>query len=148
MTPRSVPDGQASPGEGERGVEGVGREAPAVVETLTARLRRYWRSRGRYGRLRYWLLFRGLPLGVVFGVLYVADGWVNGWVISYEVMLAIRSPADPAVRVGALAWALSLTGWLVAPGVAGAVAGYVISSGIDARRRTRFDVLFTEDDDE
>jgi len=148
VTPCSAPDGQGSPEGDDRGFDDVVGDAAAAVESLTARLRRYWRSRGRYGRLRYWLLFRGLPLGVVFGVLYVADGWVNGWVISYEVMLAIRSPADPAVRVGALAWLLSLSGWLVAPGVAGAVAGYVISAGIDARRRTRFDVLFTEDDDE
>lgn len=45
-----------------------------------------------------------------------------------------------------LAWLLSLAGWLIAPGVAGAVAGYVISSAIDARRRP-LDRLFAEDDD-
>jgi hypothetical protein len=47
-----------------------------------------------------------------------------------------------------LAWSLSLAGWLVAPGVAGAVAGYVISSAIEARRRRPIDGLFAEDGDD
>jgi hypothetical protein len=130
------------------GADSVRREIPPAAESVTGRIRRYWRSRGRYGRFRYWLVFRGLPLGILFAALYGTNGWVNGWVISYELTLAIRSPADPAVSAPALGWLLSLAGWLVAPGVAGAVAGYVISSAIEARRRARFDALFTEDDDE
>jgi hypothetical protein len=117
-----------------------------VREPGRRRLLRYWRSRGQYGRLHYWLLFRGVPIAVSFGALYAANGFTNGWRASYDLTLAIRSPGEP-VAVPVLAWLLSLAGWLIAPGVAGAVAGYVISSAIDARRRRPLDQLFAEDDD-
>ncbi len=31
-----------------------------------------------------------------------------------------------------LAWGLSVAGWLLAPGIAGAVAGYVVSNSINS----------------
>jgi hypothetical protein len=102
-------------------------------EPLSEHARRRWRSRGRHGRLRYWLLFRGAPIAAVFLLVYVANGLVIGWRDAYDVTLAIISPAQTSSPL--LAWVLSVAGWLVAPGLAGAVAGYVISAEIEARRR-------------
>lgn len=69
---------------------------PVPGESLRRRLLRYWRSRGQYGRLRYWLLFRGLPILLGFGALYVANGFTNGWAAAYE--LTLGSPPRPAGR--------------------------------------------------
>ncbi|GAA0462509.1 hypothetical protein Ade02nite_29050 [Paractinoplanes deccanensis] len=82
---------------------------------------------------------------VGFGILFVLNGTLNGWRRSYDVALAITSPADTSVPQ--LAWILSLAGWIVAPGIAGAVAGYVITASIGARRRTDINSAFAEDDD-
>jgi hypothetical protein len=81
-----------------------------------------------------------------FGSLYVANGLVIGWRDAYDVTVAITSPA--ATSSPALAWFLSVAGWLVAPGLAGAVAGYVVSASISARRRTPMRELFRDGDDE
>ena len=91
------------------------------------------------------MIFRGLPVSLAFAALYVATGLSIGWVQAYEITLAITTPSH--TRSPVLAWSLSLAGWLIAPGIAGAVAGYVISSAIDARRRAPVDLLFTDDDD-
>ena len=78
--------------------------------------------------------------------LYVVNGLVIGWREAYDVTLAITSPGD--TRNPALAWWLSLMGFLIAPGVAGAVAGYVISTGIESRRREPLERLFVEGSDD
>lgn len=118
------------------------------VEGVLGRVRRWYRSRGRYGRLHYWLVFRGLPLTAAFGVLYAVNGLANSWGVAYDVALAIVSPREPVVEHHTLAWLLSLAGWLVAPGIAGAFAGYVIGSQIDGRRTEPLDSLFVEDGDD
>jgi hypothetical protein len=43
-----------------------------------------------------------------------------------------------------LAWFLSVAGWLVMPGVAGAVAGYVVSDSIASRRSRPLDEQFPQ----
>jgi hypothetical protein len=65
--------------------------------------------------------------------LYVASGAFIGWREAYDVAVHIMSPAETDAPV--LAYALSIAGWLVVPGVAGAVAGYTVSSLIESRRR-------------
>lgn len=85
-------------------------------------------------------------MAAAFMVLYVVNGFVIGWQQAYDVTLAIISPGQ--TRSPALAWSLSLAGWLVAPGVAGAVAGYVISTGIESRRRAPLDQIFGDDGDD
>ena len=110
-------------------------------------VRRWWRSRGHQRNLRYWLLFRGLPVLVGLVVLYIVNGFVVGWRDAYDVSLGIESPAETSAPV--LAWFLSVAGWLVMPGVAGAVAGYVVSDSIASRRSRTLDELFpqiTKDD--
>lgn len=118
--------------------------APPPRETLSAFARRWWRARRRHPGLRYWLLFRGLPLLVVFMALFVANGLVIGWRQAYDVMLAITSPAATGSPV--LAWFLSIAGWLVGPAVAGAVAGSIVTASISSRRRKPLDQLFGEID--
>lgn len=108
--------------------------------------RRWWRSRGRHRGLRRWLLSRGVPILSGYVSLYVASGLVIGWRQAYDVNIGIQSPADTSAPV--LAWFLSVAGWLVAPGVAGAVAGYVVSASIASRRKRPVDRrIFPEADD-
>ena len=76
--------------------------------------RRWWHSRGQYRPLRYWLLFRGIPVLVAFTMLFVANGFVIDWRNAYDVMLSITSPA--ATSSPGLAWPLSSqAGWSVLP---------------------------------
>jgi hypothetical protein len=116
--------------------------APPPRETATALVRRWWRARGRHPGLRYWLLFRGAPVLLLFAGLFTANGMVIGWRTAYDVMLSITSPA--ATTNPLLAWFLSVTGWLVGPAVAGAVAGYMVTAAIEARRRKPIDELYSE----
>jgi hypothetical protein len=114
------------------------RAVPA--ERITDQLRRRWRSRGRHTNLTFWLLYRGMPIVAGLLVVYTVSGFAVGWTTAYEVMLGITSPADTSVP--AVAWVLSVSGWLVAPTVAGAVAGFVIGAQIKSRRRASVDDLF------
>lgn len=121
--------------------------SPPPRERLHERLRRQWRSLKRHPGLRWWLRVQGTPIVAAFVALYVANGFVIGWQLTYEVMLAIESPAT-AHRCPALAWALSIAGWLLGPAIAGAVAGVVITGAISSRRTRRFMDLFDGVDDE
>jgi uncharacterized protein DUF6313 len=78
------------------------------------------------------MITRGIVIMLAFAAWYVAACLTLGWRESYDVLLGIRSPADTGVPV--LAWPLSFAGWLIAPGVAGAVAGYVITMEIEMQR--------------
>src|SRR5687767_13075644 len=108
-------------------------EAPAGVPlpnppqgTFGEVTRRWWLSQRRHPGLRHWLLFRGLPVLLGLATLFVANGLVIGWATAYNVMATIDSPADTSSP--ALAWLLSLAGWLVGPAIAGAVAGNIVTS--------------------
>lgn len=78
------------------------------------------------------------------GALYAAGGLMIGWQTAYEIAVGITSPgvvasppagsSTPSPAAVVLAWALSLTGWLAVPGIAGAVAGYVVTAHTDQRR--------------
>ncbi|MFD3590045.1 DUF6313 family protein [Streptomyces sp. NPDC058683] len=81
----------------------------------------------------YWLLKRGLPWALVFTAVYVTCGFVLGWTVSYEVLVAITSPA--ATNHRALAWVLSLMGWLITPAFVGGAVGYLVSQQADQRRQ-------------
>ncbi|MEV6349066.1 DUF6313 family protein [Actinoplanes sp. NPDC051851] len=106
---------------------------PPPRERLLDQLRRYYRSRLSLSGLQFWILFRGLPTLAAAAALFVACGIVIGWRTAYDVTLGITSPAD--TRVPTIAWMLSLGGWLVAPSVAGAVAGHIVTTYIERRQR-------------
>jgi hypothetical protein len=89
---------------------------------------------------------RGFPLVAGLGLLYMANGLAIGWRRAYDVSIGITSPADTGVP--ALAWPLSVAGWLLVPGIAGAVAGYVVSDAIKVRRSKPLEDVQTEAGDE
>jgi hypothetical protein len=124
--------GFAQPGDADFPADFPTPPTAGARERRAELLRRWWRSQGRRRNLRYWLLFRGLPVLVAFAMLYIVTGFVVGWEKAYNICLAIDPPTGTSSPV--LAWALSLAGWLVMPGVAGAVAGYVVSDSIGSRR--------------
>jgi hypothetical protein len=102
-------------------------------ESFVARQRRRWRSRARHRGLRYWIPFRGLPVFAFCALVYGANATAIGWRDTYDVAVGITSPADTSQPV--LAWVLSVAGWLLVPGIAGAVAGYVVTTQIEDRRQ-------------
>ena len=87
-------------------------------------------------------MFRGIPALLAFTALFVANGLVIGWRNAYDVTLSITSPA--ATKSLVLAWPLSLAGWLAGPAVAGAVVGYMITAGIEGRRKKPIDETLGE----
>lgn len=91
------------------------------------------------------MLTRGSAVLLVFAVLFVVNGVWIGWREAYDVSLGITSPAATAAPVPA--WFLSVAGWLLVPGVAGAVAGYAVSDAITSRRTTSLDDLLHGPDD-
>ncbi|GAA2474978.1 hypothetical protein Ahu01nite_049070 [Winogradskya humida] len=70
-----------------------------------------------------------------FALVYLVNGLVIGWKTTYDVTIGITSPGDDAVSAPALAWPISIAGWLAAPAVFGAVAGVIISVAITNRRQ-------------
>lgn len=59
-------------------------------------MRARWADRKALPRFAYWLISRGAVLLTVYGVVYVLNGFLIGWVNTYDVMVGITSPA--AVR--------------------------------------------------
>jgi hypothetical protein len=116
-------------------------------ETSRDRLRRRLRALGAYTGLRHWLLVRGTPLILGFVALYVANGFVIGWKNTYDVAIGITSPGAKPISVPALAWVLSVVGWLAAPAMVGAVAGTIISITINNRRRRPISEVLAENGD-
>lgn len=108
---------------------------PPPPDRLRDRLRRRRAGLGAHPGLRHWLIVRGSVLLAGFAVLYAANVAVIGGRRTYDVTVGITSPGDPAITAPALAWPLSIAGWLAAPAVFGAVAGVVISLAVGNRRR-------------
>jgi hypothetical protein len=107
------------------------------------RVRRWWRSQLRHSPFRHWLIYRGSLLAAGYAGLYVTNGFVIGWRETYDVNVAITSPA--ATSAPLLAWPLSVAGWLMVPVLAGALAGYMINTTISGRRSKSIKDIFTKD---
>jgi hypothetical protein len=108
---------------------------PPPPDRVRDRFRRRVLAVGAYTGLRHWLLVRGTMVLFAFTMLYVANGMAIGWKNAYDVTIGIKSPGHHSISAPALAWLLSVAGWLAAPAVCGAVAGVVISVAIRSRRR-------------
>ncbi|WP_425415309.1 DUF6313 family protein [Pseudonocardia acaciae] len=80
------------------------------------------------------MLRRGLPLSAPLAILFVAGGHYLGWATAFDVLIQITSPSSTSVP--ALAYVLSITGWLLVPGLVGAVTGYFVSNSVTSRRQT------------
>jgi hypothetical protein len=84
--------------------------------------------------MQYWLRVRGYYILGGFAALYVVNAAVVGGREAYDVSVQIDSPWDTTIP--ALALPLSIAGWLVVTGFAGAVAGYVVTE-VTENRSTR-----------
>ena len=105
--------------------------APPRRESLPALIRRLRRSLGRHSGIQYWLRVRGYYILAAFTGLYLANAVVFGGRMAYDLSVQITSPFD--TRIPWLAMPLSISGWLVVTGFAGAVAGYVVTEVTDNR---------------
>jgi hypothetical protein len=106
-------------------------DPPPPRESLRALLRRRRRGVGRFRGIQYWLRVRGYYFLAAFAGLFVVNAVVIGGRVAYDVTVQIDSPWDTSSP--ALALPLSLAGWLVVTGFAGAVAGYVVTEVTDNR---------------
>jgi hypothetical protein len=79
---------------------------------------------------------------VIYAGIYVTTGLSIGWANTWEVNIGDLSPF--ATGSPLLAWPLSVLGWLVVPGVAGAVAGYVVTVSIQSRRTESLSTVFPD----
>jgi hypothetical protein len=87
-----------------------------------------------------------MPFVVLVAILYVVNGLANGWSAAYDLTAGLRSPTQSDLPV--VAWPLSVAGWLLVPGVAGAVAGYIVTDFIARRRTTPLHDAFVDADDD
>ncbi|WP_443056609.1 DUF6313 family protein [Streptomyces sp. NBC_00667] len=71
-------------------------------------------------------------MGLGFALLYVLAGCLMGYSTAYQVMVGITPPDRVDCR--AIAWVLSVTGWLLVPATVGGAAGYLVSQDIERRR--------------
>jgi Family of unknown function (DUF6313) len=108
---------------------------PPRRESLRALLRRQRRSLSRHSGIQYWLRVRGYYILAAFAGLYLLNALVIGGRVAYDVSIQIDSPWDTASPW--LALPLSIAGWLVVTGFAGAVAGYVVAEVTDNRNIRR-----------
>ncbi|WP_236795083.1 DUF6313 family protein [Amycolatopsis sp. GM8] len=108
---------------------------PPPRESLRALIRRRRRGLGRFRGIQYWLRIRGYYILGGFIALFVINAVVIGGRQAYDVSVQIDSPWQTTTP--ALALPLSLAGWLVVTGFAGAVAGYVVSEVSDNRNIRR-----------
>jgi phosphate transport system substrate-binding protein len=108
---------------------------PPRRESLQALRRRQRRSLGRHSGIQYWLRVRGYYILAAFTGLFVLNAVVIGGRVAYDVSIQIDSPWDTTSPL--LALPLSIAGWLVVTGFAGAVAGYVVAEVTDNRNIRR-----------
>jgi hypothetical protein len=114
---------------------GVTEVEPPPRERLGALFRRRRRGLGRFRGIQYWLRVRGYYILGGFTVLFVVNAVVVGGREAYDVSVQIDSPWDTTIP--ALALPLSIAGWLVVTGFAGAVAGYVVTEVTENRNARR-----------
>ncbi|MFJ4524869.1 DUF6313 family protein [Streptomyces sp. NPDC088810] len=74
--------------------------------------------------------------------LYLLNGFLNGWVNAYDVLVTITSPGN--VKQQWCAWPLSIAGWAVVPATIGAAVGYVVTTQIDSHRTQEMSDLLDE----
>ena len=97
-------------------------------------LTRAWRSLEALSNFVHFLVIVPLPVAAIFSILFVGNGFKNGWRQAFDVTLAITSPWDAKIESPLLAWPLAVAAWLIVPVIAGAVIGYAVTSSLDRRR--------------
>lgn len=95
-------------------------------------LTRIWHSRRLVSGLTYWLWVYGLPITVAISGLLLVSGFLNGWWVTYNLLIGIDSPRD--AHATWLSFAVSLLGWLAVPAITGGIVGYAVSKQISTYR--------------
>ncbi|RZS34397.1 hypothetical protein EV193_109188 [Herbihabitans rhizosphaerae] len=109
----------------------------SVVRDVVRWFRRWRRGRARHSGIPYWLMVQGYLVLVPFALLFVITAAVCGARNAYDVMLQIASPGEVGYQW--LTVPLSMGGWLIVPGFAGALAGIVVVEVTSNRRGRQAD---------
>jgi len=86
----------------------------------------------RFNRVHYWLITQASWWIAAVAGVYLAGAAILGWNAAFEVLTGITAPQ--ATKTPAIAYVLSLFGWLLVPALVGAAAGYLVTRQIDSRR--------------
>ncbi|OEJ21835.1 hypothetical protein AR457_41170 [Streptomyces agglomeratus] len=68
---------------------------------------------------------------LIIAGLYLANGFLIGFGDTWEILV---SPSSEKEEYPALAWPLSVVGWLIVPALVGGISGYVVTQQTDRRR--------------
>lgn len=115
--------------------------APPPTPSILGRIK-VWSLRVRYSAAQYpsvllWLIRRGSIFLTVSIVVYVAGAvQLGGW-NAYDLLLGIQSPSTFATPI--LPALVSILGWMAAPAIIGAIAGYVVERQINRYRSQSFE---------
>ncbi|WP_141754371.1 DUF6313 family protein [Streptomyces agglomeratus] len=105
---------------------------PPPDETWKERLQFWWEiNKASTNKLRYWLFFRAWWVILIIAGLYLANGFLIGFGDTWEILV---SPSSEKEEYPALAWPLSVVGWLIVPALVGGISGYVVTQQTDRRR--------------
>ncbi|MGW4676267.1 DUF6313 family protein [Streptomyces sp. NPDC004324] len=110
---------------------------PAVLDpsgsTRLERIRDRARGLSYLTRTAHWIATHATWWLGSFILLYAMGAGLLGWQAAYEVLVGLSSPSE--TRHPTYAYVLCLAGWLLVPAFIGAIAGYLVTEQIDARRR-------------
>jgi hypothetical protein len=97
-------------------------------------LRRLYRSTEGLPNFKFFLIRVACPAIGIYLILYVVNGFTNGWGYAYDLSSAIVSPRDSKIQYVWLAWPLAVTGHFFMTALIGALAGYVVGARVKRRR--------------
>ncbi|MFC8919585.1 DUF6313 family protein [Streptomyces sp. NPDC057116] len=83
--------------------------------------------------LAHWLVTKARWFIVFTAVLFVIECLLVGFSDAWELLVGRASPKDAPYPW--CSWPLSVVGWALVPAFIGGVVGYVVSSGVESRRR-------------
>jgi len=110
---------------------------PDILDPSGSGRRERIRDRARglsfLNRTTHWIVTHATWWFASFVLLYVLGAALLGWRAACEVLVGLSAPGE--TRHPTYAYVLCLAGWLLVPALIGAVAGYLVTGQIDARRR-------------
>ncbi|MGW5472818.1 DUF6313 family protein [Streptomyces chartreusis] len=84
-----------------------------------------------------------LSPGLIFlTVLYLLNGFLNGWGDAYNLLVTIDAPGSAKQQW--CAWPLSMAGWLVVPALVGGTIGYAVTEQIENHRSRAIETVLQD----